>query len=221
VTPDSDMTLYAVWATGYKITFDGNGGKNNYSDDASSRWTQEVVKGSKIRFALAYREGYEFKGWSTDQNATEPEWTADELSSVTPDSDMTLYAVWATGYKITFDGNGGKNNYSDDASSRWTQEVVKGSKIRFALAYREGYEFKGWSTDQNATEPEWTADELSSVTPDSDMTLYAVWATGYKITFDGNGGKNNYSDDASSRWTQEVVKGSKIRFALAYREGYE
>ena len=218
--PKSDMEVYAVWAEAYTFTLDGNGGRFQY-DNASS-WKSQILRGSHPEYYITpLREGYILKGWSTDKKASEPTWTYNNFKSITLNSDMTLYAVWEEGYHITFDGNGGRLYDGDTAPSTWMTDVVKGSKIGYSDAYRKDYALKGWSTDKNATEPEWTTEELSSVTPDSDMTLYAVWATGYKITFDGNGGKNNYSDDASSRWTQEVVKGSKIRFALAYREGYE
>lgn len=221
MTINSDITLYAVWTEGYEITFDGNGGKLNDSDGAPIRWMQRVSKESEVGYTEAYRKGYSLRGWSTDPNATEPKWTVDEFSSMVPNSNMTVYAVWAEGYTITFDGNGGKQYQGDDAPSRWIKQVVKGSSLDyFATPWREGYIFKGWSADKNALEPTWTYDNYKSMSVNSDMTLYAVWSAGYRVTFDANGGKMNNSEDAPSIWGEEFDKGEKLGVTDAYREGY-
>lgn len=189
--------------TGYKVTFNANGGSCSTSNLTSTRTTS-----------------YAFKGWSTSSSAT-----SGSTGAYTPTASTTLYAAWTTsytnnaitlptatrgngsttGYTITFDANGGSCDKSSLTSTRTVQ-----------------YAFKGWSTSSSAT-----SGSTGSYTPTAATTLYAAWlpsytnnaitlptatrangsVTGYKVTFDANGGTCSDSSLTSTRTVTYTFKG--------------
>ena len=70
------------------VTFMGNGA------DSGSMEPQLIAKGSSGHLdANAFaKDGYSFAGWSTDRNASEPEWT--DGAEIEPEGNTTLYALW-------------------------------------------------------------------------------------------------------------------------------
>ncbi len=111
------------------------------------------------------REGYKFLGWATTADATEPNV---DLNTLTEDSGITtVYPVWE---KIG----------DEPAPFKIKVVLVNGSVVEMTIeelkAYsplREGYEFLGWSTSENATEPNV---DLSTLTENSGITtVYPVW----------------------------------------------
>ena len=101
-TAESPKVLYAIYACTPKITYDANGGSNapaaqeltTFQLSASGMVTSR--KTLTITSAVPTHENscYEFLGWSTDPNATEPDPMYAAGASVDLPSDITLYAVW-------------------------------------------------------------------------------------------------------------------------------
>jgi uncharacterized repeat protein (TIGR02543 family) len=231
--PADGTTLYAVWTKNSAITFVANGGQYSYGDTSYSKktsWTLEFIAGGTFNTTeSAYRKGYTFLGWSTDQNATTPEILEDDMENASvPREDTTLYAVWKKNSAITFDANGGQHYSGDDAKSKatsWTYEYIEDGTFYIPEnAYREGYRFLGWSTDQNATMPEiWLNDMSDTPVPADGTTLYAVWEKISIITFNANGGQYHEGDDANDRkttWTREYAASGTLYSEDAYQEGY-
>ena len=71
----------------FSITYNPNGGEN--APEAQSKKYDEVVT---LTASEPVRDGYNFLGWSTDSNATEPEYLPGDTYS--ENKDITLYAVW-------------------------------------------------------------------------------------------------------------------------------
>ncbi len=96
--PTEYVSLYAVWAEGYVVHFDPNGGKGEMEDQVLPRGYERPL--NKNEFTNDY--GVEFLGWSTDPNATTPEFTDEQIvKDLTEDGSITLYAVWKdTRFKI-------------------------------------------------------------------------------------------------------------------------
>ncbi len=96
-------------------------------------------------------------GWSASDDGNNIDYKCGETFTV--ERDMTLRAVW-----------------SNDV-----QTVIPS-----AVPSKTGYKFLGWSTDSNASEPEYTAGANAYI--NSDITLYAVWETAVmRGDADGNG----------------------------------
>lgn len=96
-------------------------------------------------------------GWSASDDGNNIDYKCGETFTV--ERDMSLRAVW-----------------SNDV-----QTVIPS-----AVPSKTGYKFLGWSTDSNASAPEYTAGANAYI--NSDMTLYAVWETAVmRGDADGNG----------------------------------
>ena len=135
--------------------------KFNYGYDDKVE-SVEVYEGAKAKEpAKPAREGYEFKGWFTDQALTE-KFDFETLIS----TDITLYAKWEKEapkvYEVTFV----KNNGEKDS----VIEVTEGEKVQAPEIEKEGYELEGWYRDQNYRNK---FDFETKIT--SNITLYAKW----------------------------------------------
>ncbi len=90
------VVTYTVTA-GYNysaVSYDPNGGSNNLPLDSNSYSSGETV--TVLFNNIPSRQGYTFLGWSTDPNATLPEFTVSGNNTfVIGNTDVTLYAVWA------------------------------------------------------------------------------------------------------------------------------
>ena len=104
---DSNTPKNATLINGYKVTFNGNGGKG-------SETFKIVYKSEKIgELPTAKRNCYEFNGWSVDL-----EGTSYINSETIIDRDITYYAIWiydTTTHRITYNANGGK--FSNNATT--------------------------------------------------------------------------------------------------------
>ena len=113
----------------FKVTYNANGGTNASSPTCVTN-TLSSIKPT--------RSGYKFLGWSTSRDSKTVVFSPGQ--SVFLIEDITLYAVWAKGYKVTYNANGGT--------------VSKKSKLAYyGLEYgtlttpsRKGYKFLGWFT---------------------------------------------------------------------------
>lgn len=163
---ETDKKYTAKWTpTQVDVTFNANGGK--FTDGKSSQ-TSKLNVGTAIEAPAmeAQRAGYEFKGWSTNPTATEP----DENLGNAASGGNTFYAVWqAAEHKVTFDANGGK--FGSDPT--FEKGYNYGSVINAPATNptREGFTFKGWAEAPDATNPMTSLGTM----PDSDKTFYAVW----------------------------------------------
>lgn len=106
----------------------------------------------------------EFVGWATTSTADTP----DVGATMQVLADTTLYAVYrVTAYVVTYDVNGGTG--SVDAAT-----VAVGQSVSLddgsGITAPEGKAFDGWGLTSDATE---TIE--SPYTPESDVTLYAVY----------------------------------------------
>ena len=171
----------------FKVTYNANGGTNASSPTCVTN-TLSSIKPT--------RSGYKFLGWSTSRDSKTVVFSPGQ--SVFLIEDITLYAVWAKGYKVTYNANGGT--------------VSKKSKLAYyGLEYgtlttpsRKGYKFLGWftsKTDGSLIESD------SKVTKKKDHTLYAHWEKiKYKITYELNGGVQNTSNRSKYYVTTSTFK---------------
>lgn len=180
------IELCTYWEQAYRVTYHPNGGTGIIPVDSNLYLPGEAVPlndGSGLSWP-----GRTFLGWATNPGAT----AADVLTTYTMDPDAsTLYAVWASTYTVTYDGNdsdGGSvpidsNNYISGA-----EVTVLGNTGSLT---KSGYTFSGWSDGTNT----YTAGDKFIMGTD-DVTLHAVWSSGgggsteiptYTLTYDGNG----------------------------------
>lgn len=179
-------------------TYAGQGSK----DFGYSNWTTD----SSIGFNLddsenPTRNGYEFLGWSTNQNATSPTYGIVSTFYAPVGRTSTLYAVWAAQtYTISYNANGGSGAPSPQTKTHGVTLTLSSTKPT-----RVGYEFLGWATSPTATSATYSAG--GSYTNNGTATLYAVWkAKEYSVLYNGNGGVHSATgeetwEDTTNKFT--------------------
>ncbi|WP_052039357.1 InlB B-repeat-containing protein, partial [Anaerococcus lactolyticus] len=126
--------------------------------------------------------GKNFLGWVTEAGKQALEnkavVTADEFNKLPKEQIFTnetpiakhlvVYAIYSEDVTVTFDANQGKFTDGKDTTN---VKVKGGSVTKPADPTRDGFIFKGWAADKNATEAD--ANILNNIT--APKTVYAVW----------------------------------------------
>ena len=178
----------------YKIEFKANE-PEEYKDMATGSMDGVVVSYSK-NFTLtanAFKlEGYHFVSWNTKADGTGTSYNDKQIVNKLASQDdvtITLYAQWApNGYTVKFDANGGTGEAMADQSF----EYDAAQKLTKCAYTKAGYEFAGWTTNQNGSGTHYKDEiEVKNITTGQDavITLYAQWTDGtIEVQFDANGG---------------------------------
>lgn len=158
VADDGNITLYAVWAAKYTVTFNANGGTTPTA-------SKEVVNGETYgTLPTPTYTGYNFDGWFTAQTGGTQ---ITSSTTVNLSANQTLWAHWTIKtYTVTFDANGGT---TPTASKTVTYGATYGTLPTPTYA---GHSFLGWFTEQSAG-TQVTSSTTVSIT--ADQTLYAHW----------------------------------------------
>ena len=170
--------VYIYHILGYpNVTFDSMGGSAVPS-----------IEGKTYKYTIEQpadptKEGYNFTGWYTDSECTQPfDWNTEIIGK-----NYTLYAGWkevqATQYTSTlkYDANGGSGAPSDDVFKGASTET-HAFTVASSAPVREGYRFDGWADSADAASPAYRAGDAVSVAHDGTKTIYAVWTFVLKIT---------------------------------------
>lgn len=174
-----DLTFDAVWIKKVTITFDpGLGG-------SVSPKTQEVLYGRSygtLPTPTKSKVGYTvtFKGWFTASSGGNK---VEETTTVTNESDHTLYAQWeetVNSYKVTVDACGGEITFPNNSTWITTIEKNVGFRdIQYGSTYnlpvtvtKSGYTFLGWYTAETGGSKVGSLDTMLTA---SEHTLYAHW----------------------------------------------
>lgn len=191
-------TVYAKWVEDnsqtYTITFNVDG-KTYTTKDVTVGWKYLTNDPTPIK------EGYIFDGWYLDSECTKS--VTYYYYATFIDSNITVYAKWAEPCTITFKTNCEQTvesvevpygkiiclNSSDSGYFYVNTENTRGEYATLSsrfLPENDSYVFEGWYKDEDCTETMMGYEGYTVIT--SDITVYAKWATPYKISFDVNGG---------------------------------
>ena len=183
-----NVTLYAVWKkienggdnggnggnenpipeVTFTIKYDANGGTGTIDNT-----TIKVGEMPKLSDGTGFtREGFTFVGWSSSPEGTEIDDKAFEGKT-----EVTLYAVWKQNeaqqpekVTLTFDLDGGTANFpisTFDVDYGFEFDIAT-SRLAMVTVTKEGYTFKGWSTEKDG-------EILTTFKAEQNTTLYAVW----------------------------------------------
>lgn len=167
VMPAQDIAVSAQWTRNiYYLAFDANGGTGSMEN-------QTVLYGISTPLALCTFDGgdWPFKGWSATPGGTVVYTDGEEVTDIASQQGetVTLYAVWSKpDYIISFDANGGKGEMADQGFFEGVERSLRPNAFQ-----REGYTFEGWAVIRDGPV---VYTDGQSVSPSSDMVLYAVWA---------------------------------------------
>lgn len=158
------------------IIFDGNGG----IPAITSAIGQTTLPSATL-------DHYEFTGWYTA--ASEGTLIGSAGDTYTPTANITLYAHWkASTYSVVF---------IDRGSTVQTQTVTIGESCVSPVRSWLGYSILGWSASTDTKTAEYP---VSGFTPETDLTLYAVWTRTVTLSYDANGGTDAPASQKST-WT--------------------
>ena len=178
----NETDIYAKWEisgnASFVVTFDPLEG--TVSPDKKTVRNNNLF--GELPVPVANKTKYKFEGWYTDTEFTNKV-TAETRVQLT--GNITLYAKYIQyKYTVTFDFNEpGNYNYGDETEI--TKEYETGEAygelpepenkiIYINWGSNKGvYDFKGWSTNRNATVPNVTEDTIFN--SERDITVYAVW----------------------------------------------
>ncbi|MCQ2121977.1 MAG: InlB B-repeat-containing protein [Fibrobacter sp.] len=200
-------TFYAVWKNSVVITFDANGGKFPSKATTTKRVTKgDTITADGISTPSSPLSSIQFVGWAFARTDTV---AASSLGTAT--APITIYAIYRGEFTVSFNSNGG--SFPEGAVR--TRSVKIGATIDttgITHPTRTGYEFLGWSLNQNAT----AVSSLGTM-GFAPVTAYAVWESLYwHVTFDPNGG---YFDDETSNTAariKDVIQNTTINSTGVY-----
>lgn len=191
-TPIADVTFYAKWAvTVIDVTFDYNIDDEVQVEERlyvkqvnyNGNITQEDVDAVNAR--IPEWPGHVFANYWETENGTRVNF--DEPYNIK--KEVTFYAHWRVEdtkvYTVIFDENfeGGKTFNYPDLEEGMSISLKESPSGQDAADYRKGYDFLGWATTADATEPDVTFPYEPSGTNET-ITLYGVWKIKtYTITF--------------------------------------
>ena len=171
-TTTRSLSINVEAALGFTVTFNANGGTGTMQ---SQVFTAGVAQ--NLRANTFTRTGYTFSGWrSTPTGAAQ----YSNSQSLTVNTNRTLYAVWVSGYTITFQPNA--TGVTGTMAPQVFQRNVA-QNLRANTFARPGFAFAGWSTTPTGT-VQFT--DTQNITNHLVRNLYAVWTTGYVVTFQPN-----------------------------------
>ena len=194
VTLNGNTTLYAQWNAAYTVTFEANGGNGTMQSQPFEHGkSQELTSNSFTR------SGYTFTGWNSKADGSGTSYTNGQ--TITPTSNLTLYAQWKKDviYTITFNANGGSGTMSALSVKEGASQKLTSNSFT-----RSDYTFTGWNTKADGSGTPYTNGQ--TITPTSNLTLYAQWK---KATSGTTAGHDWVDLGLSVKWATTNVGASK------------
>ncbi|HAK44905.1 MAG TPA: hypothetical protein DCO79_03145, partial [Spirochaeta sp.] len=147
------------------------------------------------------RAGHALIGWSTAYDGGGTKYQLGEVYS--SNADLSLYAVWVTGYTVSYDAN-------NATAGIVPVTQTKAEAINLILEENTGnlvktaYGFCGWNTEPDGSGIKYTSGE--EYADDADLTLYAMWYdVGWAGSVDTGINDTEFlavaADDSGNVWT--------------------
>lgn len=146
-TPTQDATYYADYAK-YKCICSAIGKNGIAYADA----TTPTRRNYEAEFTAELENGYQFKGWYSDEACTNLISIDNPARIKTPTSDEadTSLTLYATAIKATYTIRVGTADHCTTSVSSATAQY--GDTVTFNCMVDEGYEFIGWYSDEGLTQ---------------------------------------------------------------------
>ena len=182
--PDENPVTVAVSGTGaaqtYTVTYNGNGNTGGTVPvDPNSPYASGATVTVLGNTGNLVRTGYGFAGWNTAADGSGTSYTAGSHFTM-PAANLILYARWTlNAYTLTTTANPAQGGTVVRNPNQGTYD--HGAVVQLTATANAGYAFREWSGDLTGT------DNPASVTMDGNKTITAEFATGYTVTYDGNG----------------------------------
>ena len=176
------LTLYAIWADGYKVTYDGNGSTKG-SVPSDSKYYLPGVNFTVNYTSSLYKDNQRITGWNTKADGSGEFYKASSAVPM-PEGGVTLYAMYGDTYTVTYDLNGGTGNTPAD-TNLYLPDTNVSPKSGTSLTKDGDKAFKEWNTAPDGSGTSYTA---SFKMGSENLYLYAIYEQGYTVTYEVNGG---------------------------------
>lgn len=194
---DEQTSTFGIWTDESRYT--GNGVVRIEYKKA------KTTTSSSTRIILPKKANYTFNGYYTDKNGTGDLIVGADAQITTPASyftkDTTVYASWTENdkYNITYVANGGyypnHNTLSvTDSNIYYNQSYT----VRDNPFKRDGYKFKGWSSDPDTYTKLWDVNQKLNYPYKKSITAYAYWEpndVSYTINYFKQKSDDSYSNE--------------------------
>lgn len=169
---------------------------------------------------------YIFKGWSENQDATEPTYTTEQDIldiDLNANSNITFYAIWTYTTVITFNKNG-----ADGTETMDPQIIEAGTtaQLRPNTYTNTGYTLINWNTTSNGTGNSYAPQGNYTASAESkNVTLYAQWeipCPARTICYKGNDASSVTNMDNVTQYTtlSTIDKDVDLLASNFQRSGY-
>ena len=172
VTGDCVVSAFAIQRVFHTVTY--------VLEPYSGLYTVQSVEHGQATSAPAEPKipGYEFKGWYSDANLTDP-WAFAEAD--TPDKitrDTVIYGqLTPMTYAVSYDANANGDTTVSDIPAAQTKTHGVALPLAVTNPTRDGHTFKGWATSPTGPVAYQPGGQYLN---DAPITLYAVWE---KLTY--------------------------------------
>lgn len=172
----------------FHVTYNANGGENAPKDKMA------YTSGTRVNIEpapdITSVDGKIFIGWSTLQNAFEPQYlyNNDVYGHFDIKQDTVLYAVWS------------------DSAYVQNATVSNGKIVAIQDAVHDGYTFKGWYTQPIGGHLwDFATDTLPET--QTNITLYAQWIAKpqFTISYNANGASGSVEDNIQYYYSQQAT----------------
>jgi len=182
----ANVTLYAAWAPTYSVRYDGNG----YTGGTAPVDATAYVAGASAAVlgntgTLVKAAGYVFTGWNTAVDGSGTAYAAGASLAIAS-ADITLYAVWAPSHSVIYNGNGNLGGTAPVDATPYAAGASATVLGNTGTLTKAGDFFTGWNTAANGSGTAY-APGASIPMGSADVTLYAVWAPHFTVSYSGNG----------------------------------
>lgn len=158
-----DQSVYAKWKNYLEVELNGGTFMDAYDVQRVSR----AICLNDIQYIRPMKAGYEFVGWYTDAELTEPA----VYSSTLITEPTKLYAKYQQKVVLKLEAN---SNYK-----MMSARGLAGNNFYYSDPVKKGYLFDGWYTDAELTTP-FTSNKF----PTENMTLYAKYREALAVNID-------------------------------------
>ena len=164
------VSFTALWSP--IITYNSNGGSGTISDQVAN-YTGNTTLNSGSSLS---KTNYHLVEWNTAADGTGTSYALG-ASIPKPSAPLSLYAIWASdATTITYNAN-----YSGGGTSTTTKIPGTVYTLPGDVFTRSGYKLIGWNIPANGSTAKYAVGD-SYTTPNSSVTLYAVWYENFKWT---------------------------------------
>lgn len=165
---DSDVDSPTVV---YSISYDGNSATSGTAPVDN----KEYSKGDKAiilrNTGNLIKTGKVFTGWNSLSDGSGTMYKPDDIIEIK--GPIRLYANWALGYTVTYDGNDATSGSPPSDTTKYSYEQATQVQDNTGNLEKDGFTFNGWTTQKDSDAS--IISPGNSFTIRSDITFYANW----------------------------------------------